>query len=138
MRDLRNQRFGRLVALEPTYKRQNGRIVWKCQCDCGNISYVTVNHLLDGGTKSCGCLRESLLMKDISGQRFGLLTAIRPTNERCGHFVVWECRCDCGNTKLVAGSNLRRGLVRSCGCLRKQPRKRKCSDLEMRSQQNLF
>lgn len=28
-----------------------------CQCDCGNITYVKRNSLLNGNTKSCGCLK---------------------------------------------------------------------------------
>lgn len=48
--DLTGQRFGRLVALE----RINGK--WKCQCDCGNIKYISTGNLNNNGTKSCGCL----------------------------------------------------------------------------------
>lgn len=35
-------------------------------------------------------------MLNLSGQRFGRLVAIRPTEERWRTSVVWECRCDCG------------------------------------------
>lgn len=34
-KDLLNQRFGRLVVIEKTDQRQDGRVVWKCKCDCG-------------------------------------------------------------------------------------------------------
>ena len=55
---------------------------------------------------------------DLTGQRFGKLVARRWNGEtgREGH--VWECLCDCGNTKSVATTNLRRGRVKSCGCSR--------------------
>lgn len=56
-KDLTNQRFGKLIALEPTDLRQQRKIKWKCQCDCGNIVYITSSDLLTGHTKSCGCLR---------------------------------------------------------------------------------
>jgi len=36
-RNLIGERFGRLTVIEKTDKRKNGSIVWKCQCDCGNI-----------------------------------------------------------------------------------------------------
>ena len=59
-------------------------------------------------------------IKDLTGQRFGRLTAIRPTEERCCNHVVWLCQCECGNTTLVAASNLTSGAVRSCGCFQKE------------------
>ncbi len=57
--------------------------------------------------------------KDLTDKRFGFLTAIRPTSERCGGNVKWECKCDCGNIKIVSSGNLVRGQTRSCGCYKK-------------------
>lgn len=54
---LDNQRFGRLVAIEPTDERYDKNIVWKCKCDCGNTVYVSAHNLSSGATMSCGCLR---------------------------------------------------------------------------------
>lgn len=58
------QRFGRLTVLEKTNERLGERkhhVVWKCQCDCGNIAYVTTSNLNHGNTKSCGCLRREVV-----------------------------------------------------------------------------
>ena len=57
--------------------------------------------------------------KDITGCRYGLLTAVKPTDKRCGTSVIWECLCDCGEIKEVSANNLRRKTMRpkSCGCL---------------------
>lgn len=55
-KDITNKRFGKLVAIQPTSKRANGSVVWKCKCDCGNIAYVSQGNLLRG-TISCGCVR---------------------------------------------------------------------------------
>lgn len=49
-------KFGRLTVIEETNKRKDRRIVYKCICDCGNITYVTGKNLRNGNTKSCGCL----------------------------------------------------------------------------------
>ena len=35
--------------------------------------------------------------KDITGQRFGKLTALYPTEKRQGSNIIWKFRCDCGN-----------------------------------------
>ncbi|WP_282798788.1 hypothetical protein [Lactococcus lactis] len=55
-RDITGQTFDRLTALEPTDKRSSGYTVWLCQCECGNKKLASVNHLLQGNVKSCGCL----------------------------------------------------------------------------------
>lgn len=59
---------------------------------------------------------------DIMGQRFGKLVAIKPTDKKIGTNVVWEMKCDCGNTTYVNTSNLgkTRRKTKSCGCLHKE------------------
>ena len=54
--DLTGKRFGRLLVLNMTDKRIDRRVVWECQCDCGNKHLVQSNSLLSGKTQSCGCL----------------------------------------------------------------------------------
>lgn len=62
-------------------------------------------------------------VKDIAGMRFGRYTVIERGEdyvEPSGrHRVRWLCRCDCGIEKLVSGEALRKGKVRSCGCLQR-------------------
>ncbi len=53
--DITNKRFGMLVALEPTGTIKQGSIVWKCRCDCGDYTNVTVRNLRSGHTTSCKC-----------------------------------------------------------------------------------
>lgn len=62
--------------------------------------------------------------KDLTGQIFGRLVAISPTEKRLGHYVVWKCVCDCGNIAFVASSDLRTGNTRSCGCLHAETMRR--------------
>lgn len=56
-------------------------------------------------------------MRDITGQKFGKLTAIKVVGNRNGY--IWECVCDCGNIRNVSLANLGSGHTRSCGCLNK-------------------
>lgn len=59
IRDLTNQRFGRLVVICKIKRRSNvGTVIWLCRCDCGNLKEVKSSDLVWGGTKSCGCLRK--------------------------------------------------------------------------------
>lgn len=57
--DLTNQRFGRLLVLEPIetgrYKNDKPIIKWRCKCDCGNETLVLAQPLKKGITISCGC-----------------------------------------------------------------------------------
>ncbi len=114
-KDLTGMRFGRLVVVKPTENGRGGRFVWECVCDCGGTKLAQSNDLTRGKIKSCGCSRTRI---DIAGMRFGRLTAIKPTERKCGSHVLWECLCDCGQYAYAASSNLRRGQTRSCGCLR--------------------
>ena len=54
--------------------------------------------------------------RDISGQHFNKLTALYPTLKRQYGYVVWHCRCDCGNEKDVALNCLIQGHTGTCGC----------------------
>ncbi len=59
--------------------------------------------------------------KDITGQKFGKLTAIKIDKvKRNGHTTstYWLCQCDCGNLTSVEASRLKRGYTKSCGCIR--------------------
>lgn len=56
---------------------------------------------------------------DLSGERFGKLTAICEASERskCRN-VRWICKCDCGNIVTLSTGDLRSGHTKSCGCIR--------------------
>jgi hypothetical protein len=54
---------------------------------------------------------------NLLGQQFGRLTVIEQAASIPGGQARWRCRCQCGGETTIPGSNLRRGLVLSCGCL---------------------
>lgn len=60
---------------------------------------------------------------DLTGQKFGLLQVLGVGGSYvapCGtKDTKWKCRCDCGNTVLILGKNLRGGKSTNCGCIRK-------------------
>ena len=60
-------------------------------------------------------------MRDLSGQRFERLTAVRRDPERYGPYrrTAWVCRCECGTIVSVKTADLTTGNTRSCGCLAK-------------------
>lgn len=60
--DISNQKFGRLTVIEKSQKIC-GKTAWKCICDCGNITYVTTSNLTCNRIRSCGCIKQEILMK---------------------------------------------------------------------------
>jgi hypothetical protein len=57
-----------------------------------------------------------MMALDLAGQRFGRLLALERSPSADGR-SMWLCRCDCGQQKVVRGTHLARGLIRSCNCL---------------------
>lgn len=55
---------------------------------------------------------------DLTGRRFGRLVALRDVG-RNKHGRLWDCACDCGNTKIIEARGLLKKIkpTRSCGCL---------------------
>lgn len=121
MNDLTNQRFGKLVAIEPR-GRKNKKIAWFCQCDCGNTSVVASDKLRNGHTQSCGCLikqkgHERLI--DLTGKKYGRWTVVEKHGKNTRD-IIWKCICDCGKIGYITGGSLRSGNSMSCGCLARE------------------
>ena len=53
--DLTGQKFNFLTVIEKLAERINGKIYYKCLCDCGKHNRVTPANLVKNKTKSCGC-----------------------------------------------------------------------------------
>lgn len=131
-KNLTGQTFGKLTALEPYPTERGERSKWLCVCECGNTAVVETSRLLNGNTRSCGCLHKehvreliesnrgkpSEKLLDLTGMRFGRLVVLKKSPMRTkSNRVMWECRCDCGNIVTRSGDTLRYGQTRSCGCL---------------------
>lgn len=117
IKDLTGQKFGKLTVLRMTQERRNRQVVWECQCDCGNITYVVGQALRDGHTQSCGCKNyESRNYKDLTGKKFGKLTVIRQSDRQRtkDKHILWDCQCECGNMRTVASNVLLNGTVIEC------------------------
>lgn len=112
--DLTGMTFDRLYVLEKTDKRLHGYTVYKCQCECGNITEVTAMNLKLGKTRSCGCLYS----EDLTGKTFERLKVLRRAETKDRSTIKWVCECKCGNIVEVDGAYLRNGDVKSCGCLK--------------------
>lgn len=113
-RHKRQQYCGRACA----NRRQSDRLERRECAVCG-IEFPVYASLPDQRYCSTACYGVAIADKprfsrriDLSGQRFGKLVALRPTEKG------WLCRCDCGNETDVKAYYLRHGDTQSCGCHR--------------------
>lgn len=126
--NLIGQTYNKLTVIEETQKRDSsGCIIWKCQCECGNITFASSNALRSNHKKSCGCLNKEQAqqlgwnnLNDLTGQKFGRLLVLHRVKGKTdnSHRVYWQCQCDCGNSYIANGHSLKNGTLQSCGCLK--------------------
>ncbi len=120
--DCTGQKFGMLVVLGKGSKRFQPRRnsyqqLWRLQCECGVVVELPRGNFDDSNNrtrrqKSCGCLKKSgydnkRRPKDITGQKFGSLTAIKLTGKKVNRKPTWLLKCDCGNTRELSISNIK-------------------------------
>ena len=103
--DITGQKFGKLTAI-----KQDHGDYWLFKCDCGSEKVINKTNVIRGFTKSCGCIQEN----DITGQKFGKLTAIKKD-----HGKYWLFKCDCGQEKIINKSTVVSGKTQSCGCIKR-------------------
>lgn len=121
------KRSERLVVTSYSHKDEKYKQrYWNCVCDCGNTIKVNTSDFNKGSTRSCGCLKKESLSKngkkgmvDLTGQKINRWFVkgkdeIKSKNNR----VYWNCVCDCGKEKSILAYNLKKGLSKSCGCIR--------------------
>lgn len=53
---LPGQKFSRWTSLEWVGRDKYGKHLWHCSCECGGEKVVPERYLLDGQSKSCGCV----------------------------------------------------------------------------------
>jgi hypothetical protein len=58
---LKGERFGKLVVLERVRGKEDIKYSkWLCRCDCGKEKIIKGTNLVQGKTKSCGCMRTAM------------------------------------------------------------------------------
>lgn len=121
--NLLNQKFGKLTVIEETNKRKNNSVVWKCKCECGNITYFSTKELRNDGLiqcSECGHNRkpQTNIREEYIGKKYGMFTVLEKTNERQGGKILYKCQCECGNIIKCNITDIKNGHKKSCGCLR--------------------
>ena len=117
--NLLGKHFGELTVIAEAPNKENGRTAWLCQCNCGNQKIIGTKELQNGDTKSCGCLRDKIITINEIGNKYGKLTVLSKAENTKSKTegTFWLCQCECGNTIITSGTNLRLGHTQSCGCM---------------------
>ena len=122
--------YGNLTVLSRAENNSKGQAMWNCLCSCGKVKIYSGSTLRRGQATSsgnCDIKRQRYEKKkksnfiDLTGQRFGKLVVLEQTQKPDyvnRQTIYWKCKCDCGNYHIAEGTNLRRGNVLSCGCLK--------------------
>jgi hypothetical protein len=106
-KDITGQRFGRLVALDPTGNRLDWGVMWRCRCDCGAEIEKFGDYLRCGDTTSCGCKgREGLHRRTHGHSRF---------RKRTPEYTTWKSmRTRCGDPNCKSFKNYGGRGIRVC------------------------
>ena len=113
MSDIIGKRFGNLVVLEYSHKKDRHIYYYVCKCDCGNILLARRDYLLNGTVASCGCLRYNKKLKnwityiknpEDKNKKVKRMNTVVYVGREVGHLTILEkqgnkyrCRCACGN-----------------------------------------
>jgi len=133
MNEPRQNEIRRGKDIGPSYSPTSYFVYVACP-DCGTRRWSACkkDNLLGAGQKPCPSCRNKRNAKarkgkyhapnrlNLVGQRFGRLLVLddagtrRKSSNRAES--LWLCQCDCGNKKVITGTNLRTGDATSCGC----------------------
>lgn len=102
---------------------------WLAECHCGCFFPISSKNILNGNTKSCGCLstehakkiaedRRKETIKKYLGKKFFHWTVIDVDETMEGKGVYFICECDCKNhtRRSMRAYSFEDGRSCSCGC----------------------
>lgn len=92
-------------------KGEKGRLM-DCTCDCGN-RIITTLAIVKTSTTFCECQKRDKQKKHI-GEKYNMLTIVDIDSLDTKNVMV---KCDCGNSKSVSLNQLKKEIIKSCGCL---------------------
>lgn len=110
-------RYGHLVVVKTGLAKPSGMRYALCTCDCDPQKVFEIEQWrIRKGAKSCGCGG-----RVANGTVFGRLTVIDNSLSRNGRAYA-ECECSCKDHMriVVEQACLKKGKVKSCGCIHRE------------------
>lgn len=124
--------YGKLTVIRelPNDDREDRQRFVLCRCECGNEKPINLYRMKYGSIKSCGCVSKGRKAVDFTGRKFNKLTAIKEVDREVkstGTVRRYLFRCECGVEKVIPLNSVKNGgtrSVKSCGCLKKNPKRK--------------
>ncbi len=102
MNNLLNQTFGKLTV--KSISHSNHRIIWNCECSCGNVCEVSGSDLMRSHTTSCGCNRR---------KEYGYAAMIKVLTDYKRHAKIKNINFDLSEDEFIF---LTKQNCHYCGC----------------------
>lgn len=106
-RDLRFQRFGRLLVTKVVGRHASRSLLWECRCDCGMSVVKKSSSLCLGKATSCGCLLGTTKKYKTIAPNKGKRYTIKERNEVFSSRKAWSdaVKLACGDQCEICGWN---------------------------------
>lgn len=116
--DLTGRQFGEWTVLKKDLNPPGGYYI--CKCSCGTIKRISASGLVRGESTRCRECAVASRRIPMIGKKFGKLTILEQASKEQinQHGAYYICKCECGNTAIARGCDLRKGYIISCGCQR--------------------
>ena len=92
--DLSGKIFGRLTVIKREGLKQHRHALWSCLCACGKTIVANMSSLVNGYTRSCGCLRREITRERSSGEKCrwwkGGITPINQKIKNSIEYRLWR------------------------------------------------
>ncbi|MDU6985305.1 MAG: hypothetical protein E6371_12895 [Terrisporobacter othiniensis] len=137
--------FGKLTVIERLENTKDRRRLYRCSCECGNITEVKARYLNNGDTRSCGCYKKNFDAYKVKnyknalervGEKHGRLTIIDIAMRDNKKAYDMVCRCECGTICRKKYSQILKGEIVSCGCYAKEIASIKATTVLLKSRKN--
>lgn len=98
--------------------------LYDCMCDCGCSFRVSDEYIIPFDYGATDHIRSDCVigknLDDLTGKHFHrwhVMYRSCSKREPSGKYAtVWHCHCECGVTRIIRASSLKRGTTQSCGC----------------------
>lgn len=96
--------IGKRLPISPGASQQ----FYECKCECGTQKPVSIQNILRGGSKSCGCRPFKVVRtKKFRPRKVGNFSILSISHYHRATMPVYNIKCDCGNYRQILACNIK-------------------------------